>query len=162
LFHYLPHGLLGLGVASVFATVISAANTMIVVLGATFYRDVLGKPLEGGNLELKQSRYITFAFGIIGVILALLTPSIVQLILNSYFIIAIILPALICVPLWKRATSLGAVLSIGLGGLTTIVFLPFMPTQAFVPGMGVAVLAMIVGSLLSKSNKTNNQIGREV
>lgn len=153
LFHYLPHGLLGLGVASLFATVISSANTMIVVLGATFYRDVLGKPLEGGALELKQSRYITLAFGILGVVLSALLPNIVQLILSSYFIIAVILPALICVPLWKRATPLAATLSIALGAITTIAFLPSMPTQAFVPGLLVAILALVITSLVAKPKK---------
>jgi SSS family solute:Na+ symporter len=154
LFHYLPHGLLGLGVASLFATVISTANTMIVVLGATFYRDVLGKPLEGGILELKQSRYITLAFGVLGVALSALMPNIVQLILSSFFIIAVILPALVSVPIWKRATPLGATLSIALGALTTITFLPSMPTQAFVPGMVVAILVLIVASLVVKPSAT--------
>lgn len=150
IYKYLPQGLLGIGIAALFAVLISSANTMIVVLGATFYRDILGKPIDGGIKELKYSRVVTFVIGGMGVIFALLIPSIVQLVLNAFFIIAVLFPALLCAILWKRATLLGASLSIALGGLTTIVFIPFMPTQAFLPGLVVSILALIVGSLFSK------------
>lgn len=150
LFRYLPHGLLGLGVASLFAVLISTANTMIVVLGATFYRDVLGKTVTGGVKELRYSRLITLFIGIIGVCFSMAIPNIVQLVLNAFFIIAILFPSLLCVAIWKRATNLGAILSIILGALCTIVLIPKMPTQAFLPGLVISILALIIGSLLTK------------
>jgi SSS family solute:Na+ symporter len=150
MFKYLPHGILGLGMASLFAVVISTANTMIVVLGATLYRDVLGRPVSGGIRELRYSRLITLLIGIIGVAFSMTIPNIVQLVLNAFFIIAILFPSLLCVAIWKRATSLGATLSIILGGLTTIILIPKMPTQAFLPGLAVSIIALIIGSLLTK------------
>ncbi len=150
LFKYLPHGLLGLGVASLFAILISTANTMIVVLGATFYRDVLGRPVSGGIKELRHSRLITLMIGIIGVCFSMMIPDIVQLVLNAFFIIAILFPSLLCVAIWKRATSVGAIFSIILGALVTIVLIPKMPTQAFLPGLAVSILALIIGSFLTK------------
>jgi len=150
LFKYLPHGLLGLGVASLFAVLISTANTMIVVLGATLYRDVLGRPVSGGIKELRYSRLITLLIGLIGVAFSMAVPNIVQLVLNAFFIISILFPSLLCVAIWKRATSVGATLSIILGGLVTIVLIPKTPTQAFLPGLAVSILALIIGSFLTK------------
>lgn len=150
LFKYLPHGLLGLGVASLFAVLISTANTMIVVLGATLYRDVLGRPVSGGTKELRHSRLITLLIGIIGVAFSMAIPDIVQLVLNAFFMIAILFPSLLCVAIWKRATTVGATLSIILGGLVTIVLIPKMPTQAFLPGLAMSILALIIGSFLTK------------
>ena len=150
MFRYMPHGLLGLGVAGILSVVISAANTMIVVLGAVIYRDVLGRRTGIEGNELRVSRLVTFSLGLVGCVFAFAVPNIVQLILNAFFVVAILAPALLGLTLWRRATSVGALTSLLVGGLVTVAFLPIMPKQAFVPGLGLSILAFFIISKLTR------------
>ena len=150
MFSYMPHALLGLGVAGILSVVISAANTMIVVIGAVIYRDVLGRKEGVDALELRRSRLITFLVGLVGFLFAVGVPSIVQLILNAFFVVGMLTPALAGVTLWRRGTSAGAFASLLLGGLTTLAFLPIMPKQAFAPGLALSVLAFVIVSRLTR------------
>jgi len=150
LFRYLPQGMLGLAVAGMLSVIISTANTMILVLGAVLYRDFLGREGVNEGQEVKVSRLITFFMGVLGVIFAVFTPSIVQLILNAFFIILVMGAALIGVTWWKGATSKGAVASLIGGGLGTISCLNIMPQQAFIPGLLLSCILFFSVSLFTK------------
>ncbi len=151
LFKYLPTGFLGLGVASLFAVLISTANTLIVVLGATIYRDILGKPVENTKINLKTSRLITLSVGILGALLAFLISDIVQLVLNAFFMISILFPAILSALFFKGTNKVGGMLSIILGGITTICFIPIYPTQAFLPGLVVSILTIVISNFIKKN-----------
>ena len=145
----LPTGLLGLGIGAIIAVVLSSANTMIVVIGATFFKDILNKS-SVDEANLRFSRTITAIVGVIGAIYAFFIPDIVQLMLNAFFVIAVLAPSLYGVAFWQRATQQGSSWSLALGSITTIVFLFVIPRQAFLPGLIIALLSFIVVSLMTK------------
>lgn len=149
-----PSVALGVGVAAVLAVVLSTANTMILVIGATIFRDLFGRGTSEGNKQVGFSRVVTAGAGIIGAIYAVSIPDIVQLMLNAFFVIAVLSPTLIGVTIWKGATEKGATWGIVLGLITTIVFLFITPRQAFLPGMMISILSFIITSKFTKHSTT--------
>jgi len=146
----LPVGLLGLGIAAVLAVLISTANTMIVVASATLFRDVLPRRAQGSDRRaLALSRLVTLGVGCVGLVLAILVPDVVQLVLNAFFTVAVLSPALAAGIFWPRATRLAATLSIAAGAVVTLAFLPVIPRQAFVPGLLVAAVVLLAVGLRS-------------
>ena len=156
LFRYLPHGFLGIAVASLFAVVVSSANTMIIVLGAVLYRDILARSGEDAPREIRLSRLLTLGGGVAGFAFALVVPSIVQQILNAYFVIGMIAPVLLGITLWRRATKAGAISALAVGGLLTVALLPIMPRTAFLPGLVISIILFFVVSLLTKHSAEEN------
>ncbi|HUW11921.1 MAG TPA: sodium:solute symporter family protein [Anaerolineae bacterium] len=153
---YVPPVFLGICVAGVLSVVISSANTMIVVVSAVIYRDILGRKAGVEALELRWSRIITFSVGLAGCLFALAVPDIVQLVINAFFVVGMLTPALVGVVLWRRATGAGAFVSLVLGGITTVAFLPLMPKQAFVPGIILSIIAFAVVSKLTRHAATED------
>lgn len=157
IFDYLPRGLLGIGVAGLLAVFISTANTLIVVLGATVYRDIFRKGSAKSSDSLAVSRITTLIIGIIGLLLAILIPNLVQLMLNAFFVIAALFPALIGIVYWRRATLAGATSSIIAGGVVTVISLPIIPRQAFLPGLVVTTLTFIIVSMCTKHSASESE-----
>ncbi len=151
---YLPNGVLGLGIGAILAVVLSSANTMILVIGATIFRDLFRRDTSSGSMVF--SRLVTAGAGIVGALYAAAVPDIVQLILNAFFVIAVISPALLGIVIWKNATERAATWSIVLGALTTIIFLFIIPRQAFLPGLGISILAFVLISVFTKHSKTES------
>lgn len=148
---YVPSGFLGVGIASMFSVTISTANTYIVVLSSTFYKDVLQLENKNENKALKYSRLITLFIGVIGIAFSLLLPNVVQLILIGFFGISIIFPPLVYGFFSKRKLSpLTGIISLSLGFLLTAIFIPILSNQAFVPGLLGSILGIIIGNLLNK------------
>jgi solute:Na+ symporter, SSS family len=142
----LPPGLLGLGLAAIYSDVISTANTITVVISGTIFRDLLRMdPTVLSNLRV--SRAITALVGIAGALMAIASADLVQLMLNAYYMIIVVGPALVGVALWRRATAKGALAAIVLGALTTFAFLFISPKEAFLPGLFACALAFIGVSL---------------
>jgi Na+/proline symporter len=152
-----PQGVLGLGLAAVFGVIISSGNTMNVVAAATIFKDLLRRStIRNEKRGLLESRLITFGIGIAGLSFALSFPSIVQLVLNAFYMIAILFPALCGAVLWERATKTAANLSIACGGIITLVLIPIIPKQAFVPGAITAILLLVLVSYLTQHSNTEN------
>lgn len=89
--------------------------------------------------------------GILGALLAFLISDIVQLVLNAFFMISILFPAIVSAFFFKGTNKVGAMLSVVFGGITTIGFIPIYPTQAFLPGLVVAILTIVISSLIKKN-----------
>lgn len=148
---YLPSGLLGIGIASLFSVTISTANTYVVVLSATFYRDVLMFNKVGGDKELKVSRIVTLLIGVVGIAYSLMLPNIVQLILNGFFGISIIFPPLVYgFVSKKKLNALSGIISLTLGFILTAAFIPILSNQAFVPGLLGSIFGLFIGNLVNK------------
>ena len=143
----LPHGLLGLGVAAVLSVVLSSANTLILVVGAAVLRDILGKK-AGVDQSLLPSRLVNAASGVIAATLALVVPSIVQLLLNAFYMLLVLGPALIGVFHWKRANRSAATWSIAVGALCTTATLLVAPGIAFLPGVLFSAITFVIISYL--------------
>ncbi len=151
-----PAGLLGLGIASILSVTISSANSLIVVIGATIFKDLMGRDVDSEG-SLRTSRITVGICGLIGAILALAIPDIVQLLLNAFYMLLVLGPALVGVFVWKRATSKAATWSIILGALGTLSFLFIAPTEAFLPGLVLSILAFLIVTFLTRHSKTENQ-----
>lgn len=149
--NHLAPGALGLGVAAVLAVFLSTANSMALVVSATFARDILRS--KGADFSIGHGRLLTLGFGVVGLIFALTLPNIVQLTLNAFFILGVLFFPFVCGLFWSRATAFAATWSIGLGAVTTLAFLPFLPTQAFVPGAVVAIPTFFLASLKTRHSK---------
>lgn len=147
-FDYLPSGFMGIGIGGLLAIFISTANTMMVVLGATLSKDILPSLNIGFGNDLNQSRILIFGIGILGALLALSVPSIVQQMLNAFFVLAVLSPAVIGL-FWKNATSWAAAASIIVGVVVTIISIPFIPRQAYVPGIGLSFLTFFAISFMT-------------
>jgi len=148
----LPAGLLGLGLAAVYSDVISTANTITVVIAGTIFRDLLRMdPMVASNLS--ASRAITALVGIAGALMAIASADLVQLMLNAYYMIIVVGPALLGVALWPRATATGAIAAIVLGALTTVAFLFIAPKEAFLPGLLVCAVSFVVVSLATEHSR---------
>jgi len=143
---HLPIGLLGLGVAAIFSDIISTADTMIVVISGTIFRNLLQKDASSEH-NLKISRATTAIVGIVGALMAISVPNLVQLLINAFYVLLVIGPALLGVRLWSRATAKGAVVSIISGAIAAGIFLFISPREAFLPGLLVSILSFIIVSL---------------
>lgn len=155
---YLPSGLLGAGVAVFLAVILSTANTLIVVIAATVYRDLLGRGSTASKPgTLSGSRLSALVIGVIGVCIGLLVPNIVQVLLNGFFMLAVLVPALVAAFCWRRATRIAATASVVAGAIVTAALLAVMPRQAFLPGTIVALAVLLGVSWLSKHSSSEEE-----
>ncbi len=156
----LPSGIKGLILSGFFAAVMSTADSMLIVTSTTlvqdFYHSFFNTTASKDRL-LKISRRVTLLMGGIGLLIAILIPSIVQIIVNAFSTLIILLPAVLGGLLWQRATSKAAFWSICLGVLSTFILIPFLPKTAFIPASIVSILSFIVISLNSKHAESENQ-----
>ena len=148
----LPVGFLGLGLASALAAFMSTANTMIMVLSASIYKDLFcnltGREVEGQSLAI--ARIVTACVGIIGILIAYAIPSIVQLTLNAFFSLMVLAPAILGAFFWKKSQSGAAFWSILVGSSITWALLPFAPKMAFLPGVIASIVIFVAGTALAK------------
>ncbi|MCB9947269.1 MAG: sodium:solute symporter family protein [Rhodospirillaceae bacterium] len=149
-----PPGLYGFAVVAVFATILSTANSMILVVSASVYRDIFGASFGEG--KLLASRGITFGVGFAGLVFAFLVPSIVQSILNAIYVLGVIALPIVVGLFWRRATNIAATLCIVSGALVTAGFIPIAPKQAFLPGAAVAIVVFFVVTFLTKHGPSEN------
>jgi solute:Na+ symporter, SSS family len=153
---YLPSGILGLGIASLFSVTISTANTYIVVLSSTFYKDILRLGNNNKDSDLKNSRIITLFIGIVGIAFAMLLPNVVQLILTGFFVIAIIFPTLAYGFFAKKGLNpYSGIISLTLGFILTVGTIPFLANQAFVPGILGSIIGIMIGIFINKRQKNH-------
>jgi SSS family solute:Na+ symporter len=152
MFAYLPPGVLGIGVAALFAVLISTANTLIVVLSAAIYRDIWGRSIASAD-ALRTSRILTLIVGCVGIGISLILPDIVRLILNASFWLLMLFPALI-VSLYKINCSPRFVIaSMATGVIVTLMASLRDPTKAFLPGLIIAAVIIVAGCLVMKHSR---------
>ena len=139
----LPSGLLGLGLASVLAIIMSTVDTGIMVGSATITKDYfLAKRQNASEKEiLRVGRISASLFGIGGLALAYFIQDIITLAVVSVQILLIFAPALLGGLVWKVKNEKSAYWSILLGFLATLIVLPINVNFAFIPGL---LMSMIV------------------
>ncbi|HCE86326.1 MAG TPA: hypothetical protein DEP08_00790 [Candidatus Jacksonbacteria bacterium] len=142
----LPSGLLGLGLASVLAIIMSTVDTGIMVGSATITKDFfLAKHPNVSEKEiLKVGRISASLFGLVGLALAYFVQDIVTLAIVSVQVLLIFAPALLGGLVWKVKNEKSAYWSILLGFLVTLIILPINVNLAFIPGLLVAIIVYIV------------------
>lgn len=160
----LPAVLGALLLGGVFAKVISTGNNYLFSPASNLIHDVYHRfvrPQAADRELLIVSRAIVIALGILAVVLAAYTESILRMALYAYTVYgAGITPAVLAAFFWKRANAAGALASIGVGTAVTIAWnlaLDFGPNtglfaltrevDAVVPALILSVLALVIVSL---------------
>jgi SSS family solute:Na+ symporter/sodium/proline symporter len=163
----LPPLLGALLIGGVFAKVISTANNYLFSPATNLIHDVYERYIDRGASSTKVllvSRAIVVLLGLFAVLQATRFESVLQASLYAYTIYgAAVTPVVLAVFFWKRATAAGAVASILLGTLVTIVwnllqqFKPevFPPSwrdfDAIVPALVTSLVSLVAVSLLSQA-----------
>ncbi len=160
----LPHWIGALLMGAVFAKVISTANNYLFSPATNLVNDVYTRfinrdPSHRGILVV--SRVLVVLLGIFALAQGAYWTSILAMALYAYTVYsAAITPVVMAAFFWRRATAAGAVTSIALGTVVTVVwnyggknFLPpaWAERDAIFPALAVSLVALIVISLLTRA-----------
>lgn len=162
---YLPEFLVVVGVAAIFATIMSSLDAQILALSTMFTRDFLGALKRradlSGSQQILWGRIFIVLIAIFTYGLALQRPaSILRISEYAFTGYVDLLPAVLAALYWPRATKEGALASMLSG--TVLLFLlpggpfPVLPSSLLfgflpvVPCLVVSISSLIVVSLLTK------------
>jgi len=169
--YYMPLAFGILFMVAVVGIIISTADSFLLVPATTFIRDIYLQyiqPSAGEKKVLLLNRLLVVLFGVIAWLVTYAfaeTTGFFRKALYAYTIYgASITPCLVAALFWKRATTIGAISSILAGTTVTLLWstdfiqqqLPksFSGLDAVLPAITLSVLALIIGSLLSKPRGT--------
>ena len=155
----LPSGLLGLGIASVLAIIMSTVDTGIMVGSATITKDFfLAKKQNASEKEiLRVGRISASLFGIGGLAVAYFVQDIITLAVVSVQVLLIFAPALLGGLVWRVKNEKSAYWSILLGFLATLIVLPININFAFIPGLLIAIIVYIIPLFIDKNLAAGRQ-----
>lgn len=143
---YIPSGLFGIVMAGFLATIMSSADTVLLVLSMTVVRDFYQKRIKPDATDkelLALSRKLIVGFGIIGLIVALLVFNIAHLSIHAVSFYACLIPVIVAGFYSKKPSEPAAYWSITLGFIAIIAALFVDPVQAFIPGIIVSTVTYI-------------------
>ncbi len=160
----LPMGLGMLLVATMMAVIVSTADSFLLVPATNLTRDVFQRYISPNAKErviVLVSRGAILGLGFVAYLLVDQFPTILAAAYTAYLIYgASITPSLLAAFTSKRVTTTGAVASILTGAIVTIYWSFFLPAGTFegmpfleevtFPAAGLSILALIVGSALTK------------
>jgi SSS family solute:Na+ symporter len=151
----LPAGLRGLVLAASLAAMMSTASACLLASSTVLLEDVY-LPLRGTHStgSVRQSRIVTFTFGVLMTVAASTTTDVIAAITVAYdFLVGALLTPVIGAMLWPRGTAAGALCAIAIGGLAVVAMLFMRGIDSDAPiyaGLGLSVAAYIVVSLASR------------
>ncbi len=172
--HYMPLLFGILFMVAVVGIIISTADSFLLVPATTFIKDIYlqyVQPKASEKRVLLLNRLLVILFGVIAWLVTYAfaeSTGFFRKALYAYTIYgASITPCLVAALFWKRATPIGAVSSILAGTGVTLLWSTDLvqrqlPTSlrsldAVLPAITMSVLALIVGSLLSKPQTATNR-----
>ena len=152
---------------TVVGIIISTADSFLLIPSTSVIRDIYLNHINPKASEKRivfLSRLLVLVFGIIAYLVSLAfaqSTTIFEKALYAYTIYGVaITPCLVAALFWKRATGVGAILSIATGTITALTWSElqargFLPgwmgeLDAVLPAITISILALIIGSLLSK------------
>lgn len=145
---------------SLLSAIMSTTSSAILAPAAIFSENLV-KPLMKGKLSdaqlLKVTRISILVFSVIATVMACVRTNIYELVGESSVLSLVSLFAPLAFGLyWKRASPIGALLSMVTGMLTWIIFEVLKTSwPSLIPALIASLLAMVVGSLVwpSKQNE---------
>ncbi len=145
---------------SLLSAIMSTTSSAILAPAAIFSENLV-KPLMKGKLSdaqlLKVTRISILVFSVIATVMACVRTNIYELVGESSVLSLVSLFAPLAFGLyWKKASPIGALLSMVTGMLTWIIFEVLKTSwPSLIPALIVSLLAMVVGSLVwpSKQNE---------
>lgn len=154
---YFPKGLLGLGIAALFAAIVSTANSCLQLASMMLNRDVLlvAKPDLTDRQIVRYSRIATLAFGVFGVVIAMFASGLFNLMYLGYaFTIASAVIPILCALFWPKVN--GKVILFGMIASSIVIIVLYAAGKPWgiepvVPGLVVSGLTILVGNLIFKN-----------
>jgi SSS family solute:Na+ symporter len=158
---HLPPLLFGVVVASIFAAIMSTADSQLLVAASALVRDVYekvaraGEPVPQRTLVL-LSRLAVAGLVVIAVVVGLVADQLVfWLVLFAWAGLGAALgPTSLLALFWKRTTRAGVLAGLVAGSATVVIwyFTPALKSRLYelVPGFAMGLLATLVVSLLTK------------
>lgn len=163
---HMPFWLQVIFFGALLSVIMSTASGTLLAPSVTFTENVLKNLIPGmtDTQLLSYTRYTVFGFTLLVVLNAILSDgNIHDMVVNAYRItLAGVFIPLTAGLFWRKASNLGATLSIGLGLGTWLLVEFTMPDIAFEPqfvGLGFSLAGMIVGSYLSPNPHLANHRG---
>ncbi len=159
----LPSWAVGIAIIGPLAASISTVSSLLIMSSSSIVKDLSMHRKSEKDVNLSRiSQLITFAIGFIVLVLAIVPPDVIWKInmfafggLESAFAWVFFFGLY-----WKRANKTGALASMILGVLSYCVAMGFgfkiFGLHQIVIGMTVSLIAMVVGSLLSKKESPND------
>ncbi|MFH2128873.1 MAG: sodium:solute symporter family protein [bacterium] len=121
--HYMPAGLKGLCLAAMMAIMMSTADTVLLIAGTSFSRDIFQalRPRTEDRTLLSIARGFILIIGVLGIVFALNMSGIFDLILLAFaiFVSGAFVPTIAAL-FWRRATKAGAIVSSATASLTVV------------------------------------------
>ena len=169
---FLPIFLSAVMMTTIIGIIISTADSFLLVPATTLMRDVYMNyvnPEANDKRIVLLSRLLVLALGIVAYIVSLRfaqSASFFERALYAYTIYgASITPALVAALFWKRASKIGAILSISSGTVTTLLWKEagfiqnLIPSTIYsnidevLPAITVSVVGLVIGSILFPDEK---------
>lgn len=147
----LPVGLMGLMMSAYFSAIMSTADSCLMAASGNFTTDILGFfKKKKSTHEVRNSQIVTLFIGVFAVMLATNMQNVLELMLYSYaFMVSGLLVPVIGMLVLKKPSSLAAIVSMILGGSTTLILivseikLPYGLDANFF-GISIATLSFVI------------------
>ncbi len=154
----LPAGLMGLVLAAYFSAVMSTADSCLMASSGSLLTDILGFKSAGDEMDQRSLRYSqlsTLVLGVIALVIALYLQSVLDAMLFSYaFMVSGLFVPIVGAFYWKRASAIGALVAMILGGATTLLLsLSEIELYGFDPNLYGILVAFVAFVLLGKKKK---------
>ncbi len=161
----LPVGLMGLMMSAYFSAIMSTADSCLMAASGNTLTDLLEKLFSidnQGKGYLRLSQLITLILGLLALLLATYMQNVLELMLYSYaFMVSGLFVPLIAALFWKSVNSNAAIVSMIVGGSTTVALvilnleLPF-GLDANIFGISTSAISFFILSvILPKKNHLN-------
>ena len=157
-----PPWIAGLLLAGIIAAIITTANSQVMVVTSSVSEDIIHKAL-GMKLSDKQlvkiSRIVVLAVGIIGMIIALTSESLVYLVVSWAWagVGGTLSPAILMTFFWRRYSSIGLIATVISGFVFTVLWIS-TPLDSIITSrfstFFIAAIFGIIFSLLFPDHKT--------
>ncbi|PKQ63829.1 sodium:solute symporter [Labilibaculum filiforme] len=123
----LPVGLMGLMLSAYFSAVLSTADSCLMAASGNVQTDILSKIFkfkQDRKSQLLASQIVTLSIGALALLLASFMTNVLELMLYSYafMVSGLFIPILVAL-YGKKPNSLAAILSMIIGGTTTVVLI---------------------------------------
>jgi SSS family solute:Na+ symporter len=150
----LPDGIRGLVIAAALAAMMSTASAGLLAAATTLTEDLLPKLRGGKQSSLRINRLFTLMTGVVVLGIALIVNDVISALTLAYnLLVGGMLIPLMGAIFWKRATTAGAIASMGMGFATALVFMFKDGLDANTPiyySLGVGLVSFVLVSLLSR------------
>ncbi|MFD2638954.1 sodium/proline symporter [Piscibacillus salipiscarius] len=149
-----PNWIAGLLLAGILAAIITTANSQLLVVTGSVSEDIIHKAL-GFKLTEKQllwlSRFSVLVFGIIGMVIALVSDSLLYLVVSWAWagVGCTLSPAILMTFFWKKYSSAGVIATILAGLISTIVWISTPLEEMMTSRFTTFFIAAIFGILFS-------------